>query len=292
MNWKWFAIIAVGVLCLIGIGGAGYAVFKIGQAVTSGQFRKAMDHTLDDARTQCTSKSPDESIRGCTTILQSAREPGDQAFGHFQRGIAYGRKKDFDRAIEDDSEVIRIMPKEYLAYVNRSYAYRGKGDLDHAMADLNQAIQLDPEMSAAWGARSEVYSLERNYPAAIDDSSHVIKLEPKNFVAWNNRCYFRAIAGQLPDALADCNRSLALRPEFSAALDSRGLTYLKMKKYDLAIHDYDDALRLDAKKAPSLYGRGVARRASHDSAGGDADIRAALAIDPKIERTFRQYGIS
>jgi tetratricopeptide (TPR) repeat protein len=292
LNWKRTAIVTIGVLCLIGLGGTVYAFFKIGQAIVFEQRHSSLDHSLDEARTACNSKDPDVSIRGCTTILQSSHASEDQAYGHFQRGVAYERKNDLDHAIQDDSEVIRLMPHEYMAYVHRGYAYQRKGDLEHALADLNQAIQFDPEMSIAWANRSEVYRLKGDYARAIEDSSHVIKLEPKNFMAWNNRCYFRAIAGQLDDALADCNRSLAIHPDFPATLDSRGFTYLRMKKYDLAIRDYNDALRQDSKKAPSLYGRGLARRAQHDPAGSQADIAAAKSIDAKIEQTFKSYGVS
>ena len=37
-----------------------------------------------------------------------------------------------------------IDPKYADAYNNRGLAYRAKGDYDHAIADYNEAIRLDP----------------------------------------------------------------------------------------------------------------------------------------------------
>jgi tetratricopeptide (TPR) repeat protein len=282
MNWKIVGIVVVAVLSLIGIGGSGYAVYKF-----------FIDLPLTQSRIQCNSANADESIAGCSALLQSSRaEKSDRIVVYFHRSRAYERKKDFDHAIQDDTQLIQLSPKDAMSYNNRGFDYQRKGDLDHAIADYNQAIQLAPEMNFAWFNLGEAHQLKGDYPGAIDDFSHFIKLQPRNALGWNNRCYYRAIAGQLEDALADCNQSLLLQPDVGATLDSRAFTYLKMKKYDLAIQDYDTAIGKNSPEAPWLYGRGLARRAKHDTAGSEADIAAALKIDPKIAEQFRRYGVS
>ena len=282
MNWKIVGIVAVAVLSLIGIGGGVYGGVKMIQGMLAGQ-----------RRAQCNNKDPNISIAGCTAILQSHTAGTDEAtYAHFRRAIAYERKGDLDHAIQDDNEVIRANPREYMAYNSRGFAYQKKGDLDHAIADYSQAISIAPEMTMAIFNRGMAYSLKGQYAPAIDDFSHVIKLEPNNAMAWNNRCYYRAIADQLDDALTDCNHSLQLIPGVPAVLDSRAFTYLKMKKYDLALKDYDDAVKQDNHHAGWLYGRGLTRRALHDEAGSKADIAAALQIDPKVAEQFRKYGVS
>jgi hypothetical protein len=51
---------------------------------------------------------------------------------------------------------------------------------------------------------------------------------------------------------------------------------------DSAIADSDAALRIDPKHAPSLNNRGMVKLKKGDTAGGNADIAGAKAIDPKI----------
>jgi tetratricopeptide (TPR) repeat protein len=94
----------------------------------------------------------------------------------------------------------------------------------------------------------------------------------------------------LQAALSDCNEALRLKPD-SATLDSRGLTYLKMGQWDSAIDDYSSALRLDPKLASSLYGRGLAKLKKGDTAGGNADIAAAEAIEANVVEDFARYGV-
>ena len=281
MNWKITGIVVVAVLSLIGIGGGIYAAVKIVHEVLAAP-----------AQAQCNSKDADTSIAGCSAILASGNaDKGQREFAHFQRAIAYAKKGNFDNAIADDTEVIRLNPRQYMAWNHRGSVFESKGQLDPAIADFTQAITIVPEMSVARFNRAEAYSKKGDYATAIDDLTAVIKREPKNSVAWNNRCYFRAIAGQLDAALADCNQSLKLVPDVSDTLDSRGFTYLRMKKYDLAIADYDAAVVAGGERAPWLYGRGLAKRAKHDAAGAKADTDEALKLDPKIAETFRSYGV-
>jgi hypothetical protein len=53
-----------------------------------------------------------------------------------------------------------------------------------------------------------------------------------------------------------------------------------------AVADYDAALRISPKTAPSLHGRGIARSRTGDAAGGDVDIIQAKALQPDIADKF------
>ncbi len=48
-------------------------------------------------------------------------------------------KGDFDKAIADFSEAIRLDPKDADAYFNRGRAYEKKGETERARADFDQA---------------------------------------------------------------------------------------------------------------------------------------------------------
>jgi Flp pilus assembly protein TadD len=96
---------------------------------------------------------------------------------------------------------------------------------------------------------------------------------------------------RLQEAVADCNESLRLRPDDGNTLDSRGFAYLKWEKADLALADYDAALRADPRSDSSLYGRGMARQLKGDKAGADADIAAAKQISPDIAKEFERDGL-
>jgi tetratricopeptide (TPR) repeat protein len=56
----------------------------------------------------------------------------------------YRRKGEYDRAIADASEALRLDPQLAPAYFTRGEAYRRKGDFDRAIANLTEAVRLAP----------------------------------------------------------------------------------------------------------------------------------------------------
>ena len=58
-------------------------------------------------------------------------------------------KGDFDRAIADYNQVIRLYPKHAPGYANRGRAFFYSGSLARARADFEQALLLDPKYAYA-----------------------------------------------------------------------------------------------------------------------------------------------
>ena len=55
--------------------------------------------------------------------------------------------------------------------------------------------------------------------------------------------------------------------------------------------DYDAALKINARHASALYGRGVARTRMGQVAEGRTDMAGAVAIDPAVAGDFATYGV-
>ena len=103
--------------------------------------------------------------------------------------------------------------------------------------------------------------------------------------ALNSRCWAKALRGvDLEAALKDCDAALRHAPKASAfyaqVADSRGLVFLRLGEFDKSIADYDASLKINAKNAWSLYGRGVDKVREHKTAEGQADMAQAMAIWP------------
>jgi tetratricopeptide (TPR) repeat protein len=106
--------------------------------------------------------------------------PNDASY-YRRRGYAYGSKRDYDRAIADFTEAIRLNPNSFIYYYDRGEAYYNKGDYDRAIADFTQTIQMDPNSTSAYHWRGATYHYgKRDYDRAIADYEAALRLDPNN----------------------------------------------------------------------------------------------------------------
>ena len=132
--------------------------------------------------------SLDLVIDACTAIIQANQEtPKRLAFALANRGYAYRNKHDYDRAIQDLDQAIKLDPDNALAFVNRGDAYRNKREYDRAIRDYDQAIKLDPNNAITFNDRGSAYGGRRDYDRAIQDYDEAIRLDPNLARAFYNR---------------------------------------------------------------------------------------------------------
>jgi tetratricopeptide (TPR) repeat protein len=132
---------------------------------------------------------------------------------------------DYDGAILELSEAIRLDPNLAEAYAYRARAYVGD-DNDLALADANRAIELNPRLALGYFARGNVYNNRNDYDRAIADYTEAIRLDPRNANAYSNR----------------------------------GVAYYNKKDYDRAIADYEAALRLDPNNSAARNNLAIANQ--------------------------------
>jgi Flp pilus assembly protein TadD len=66
------------------------------------------------------------------------------------------------------------------------------------------------------------------------------------------------------------------------AFEDRGATWLRTGDAVRALADFETALTISPRRASALYGRGLAKRARGDAAGGDADVNEAIRLMPDV----------
>ena len=261
---------------------------------------------------------------------QPAQPEQLDAPGFARRGSASAARREYALAVADLTKAIQLDPTQAGYFYERGHAYAADNQADKALEDYNQAIKLKPDDIQALLARAELHA-RRNDPAAdigpdLDAADRAAPREAEMRLALGNlyqrvgnyrgaiaqyddwinshhddvgmprarnaRCWARALLGkELDQALDDCNFAVRKDPKAAAFLDSRGLVYLRLGKYDKAIADYDTALALNPSLPWALYGRGLSKQHLGQTAAGQTDIGAAEALAPKIAEEAASHGV-
>jgi len=178
--------------------------------------------TADDTSV-CFQATGDEAIAACTRVL--AYNPNDVG-AYVMRATAYGRKGEYDRAISDYDQAIRLEPAADaegggLIYAARGGFYSLKGDYDRAIADYDRSIRLDPKVARAYRLRGIAFKHKGDYDHAIADANEAIRLDPKFAVAYVTRGEAYEAKNDPDHALADFDHALKLDPSLASARQGR-----------------------------------------------------------------------
>jgi tetratricopeptide (TPR) repeat protein len=173
---------------------------------------------------------------------------------------------------------ISTKPNNAEFYYKRGTAFINKGDYDRAIADYDQAIRLKPTTSA-YGSRALAYSSKGEYDRAIADCDQALKLDPNNDTAYNNRAFASIKKGDYDRALADLDRAIKLEPELVPAYTIRGLVYQAKGNRELATADFSKALSSRAEPLTAMLKRPHAN-SSLPSTKSNQPLRSPLPYPP------------
>ena len=156
----------------------------------------------DDLDT-CAEPNSSEAIAACTREISSGNlHDHELAVEYYNRGVRYAKDGDYDRAIADYTDAIRLDPKYADAYGNRGNAYRDKHDLDRAIAEYNEALEIRPG-AIDYFNRGNAYYVKQDYERAIADYTQAIRLDPTFARAYNNRGFAKRAKGDSAGGDAD-----------------------------------------------------------------------------------------
>jgi len=172
-----------------------------------------------------------------------------EAMNYLNRGVAFLRKGDFDRAIQDFDKAIDLDPHCGLAFANRGkFKHQVNKAPDKALNDFNEAIKLLPQEFIVYVDRAAAECDLGEYDKAICDYNEAIRLCPTSAMAFASRGQLYLYEKKDYDrALMDYNQAIRLDSHNPMARVARAAVYWAKKEYDKAIRDYEQANKIDPK---------------------------------------------
>jgi tetratricopeptide (TPR) repeat protein len=218
-----------------------------------------------------------EAIKCLTAAIRY--DPNDPVTLH-HRGLAYAGKGDYEKAIDDFNSAIRLKPTEAEYFTHRAEAYQATQQYDKALTDFTQALEQDADYVPAFRGRGAVYLEQKKYAEAAREYGEALKRDDHDPSILTELARAEYHLRDLPGAKAHLDAALDLDANYAEAYMLRGLVYAGQQKYDRALADFGDKIRL-ADDAEARYQRGDAHLHRGDKEKALADFTAATRLDKR-----------
>jgi tetratricopeptide (TPR) repeat protein len=93
-------------------------------------------------------------------------------------------------------------------------------------------------------------------------------------------------SGRYDEAIVDYDETIRVEPNYAAGYNNRGRSYYAKGDYDRAIADFNQAITLDPKYVDAYYSRGLAYYAKRDYDRAMADYNQAITLDPEFALAY------
>ncbi len=230
-----------------------------------------------------------------TAVLGQPADQLKRASELFKSGVEKFQKGQYDAAIVDYTEYLKIRPTVASAWFNRALAYKQKADLaplrddfERAEADLTRAIKLNATDVDYWlnrgfvRLRLIVVDFNKYVPLAAADFTKAIRLKPNLSDAYTGRAQVYQESNRNAESMADANKALQLNPDDYVALFLRAKLNTYAQNFAAARTDLEKAIKLypdyTAAKSQLSYVISESQKKSAVSATKTGPVSKAPAV--------------
>ena len=199
------------------------------------------------------------------------------------RGILFAIRGDYEIAIMDFTEAIKLAPNLAAAYILRGRALSASTLKVSEIKDNFSGV----EVFIPRGLISD--EQKKTLEKALADYTQASRLDPDNAVIYKERGDVYCGLGEFDKAITDFVQALRINPNYATVYQDRGTVYLEKKDYDRAMADYTQAIKLEPKNAKWYSARGNAySMINYDRA--IADYTQAIKLEPKNAKWYNARG--
>ncbi len=184
-------------------------------------------------------------------------------------------------------------PPDAAFYQKRADDFLARGEYDRAIADYDEALRLNPQDAVAHYSRGFAYQYKADGARAFEDYKTALELKPELALQPMFQCvFYKSAVSESPDkAIEECGKTISASANFALAYFIRGNAYLDKKDNDQAILNYNKSVELNPKHTSAYLNRGLAFHDKQDYVIAIADYSKAIELDPKTSTAYNSRGI-
>jgi len=120
---------------------------------------------------------------------------------------------------------------------------------------LRDLLARQPESLRILGLLAQILQRAGRNDEAVEVCRKIVDLDPKGVIAMNNLAWLLCEdKGNFQEALALANRGLEIAPDYLDLLDTRGVIYYRLGRFDKAVEDLTRSVQLYPAGAPAGVG--------------------------------------
>lgn len=222
---------------------------------------------LNRARTKTKIKDYESALEDFNIVI--SKEPNNYDAYRYLADMKYANDENIE-AIEAYSKSIELHPTEG-ALNNRGNAREQMGDYQGAIDDYTDALKLVGDLAYIYCNRGFAKTNMLDYDGALLDFEKSIDLDPNHYKAYNNRAELEMARYNNENALLDLLKCIDINPDFVKAYNNLGLVHEQLFNYNDAISAFDKAIELDPENADSYQNRMNVKKVIGDYNGAKED---------------------
>ncbi len=226
---------------------------------------------------------------------------------HVKQGDKFKESEQWDKAITEYREAIRLKPDYPEAHSNLGDALDEKGDRDGAIAEEREAIRLKPDFAEAHWLLGARLLQKGDWDGAIAEEREAVRLKPDLAAAHRTLSFALLRKGnhsgsaaegreasrlELAPELARSREAVRIRPDDPRAHFDVGTGLNLTGDWDGAIPELREAIRLKPDYAVAHLELGWALVEKGDLEGAVVEEQEAIRVNPNLAGAHNLLGVA
>ena len=208
-----------------------------------------------------------------------------------QLSATYYFQENFSKAIEGNQAIVKVKPRDMIAWYNLGVLLDDQGRPDEAEQAYRQALDADPKKAEAWSNLGVLLNQQGRPDEAEQAYRQALDADPKDASTWYNLGVLLDDQGRLEEAEQAYRQALDADPKKAEAWSNLGVLLNQQGRLDEAEQAYRQALDADPKKAEAWYNLGVLLDDQGRLEEAEKAYHRAVDADPKKAEAWYNLGV-